>query len=100
MMVKSELARRIAVQKPQLYVHDVEKIINTILEEISLALAQGKRVELRDFGIFSVRSRAARTGRNPRTGVEVPISPKMHPFFKCGLEIRNRLNRPKAHARI
>jgi integration host factor subunit beta len=49
-------------------------------------------VELRGFGAFSVKSRPARTGRNPRTGEKVPVSEKYVPFFKTGKEMRERLN--------
>ena len=67
-MIKSELVQRIAEHNPHLYQRDVENIVNAILEEIVAALARGDRVELRGFGAFSVKSRPARTGRNPRTG--------------------------------
>ena len=54
-------------------------------------LARG-RVELRGFGAFSVRSRPARVGRNPRTGETVDVPAKAVPFFKSGKELRERLN--------
>ena len=56
------------------------------------ALEKGGRVELRGFGAFSVRSRPARTGRNPRTGEAVEVKSKHVPFFKSGKELRERLN--------
>ncbi len=92
-MIKSELVQRITAQNPHLYQRDVENIINAILNEIVSALAQGDRVELRGFGAFSVKSRPARTGRNPRTGEHVPVDQKAVPFFKTGKEMRERLNR-------
>jgi hypothetical protein len=49
-------------------------------------------VELRGFGAFTVKHRAARTGRNPRTGTTVSVSEKFVPFFKTGKELRERLN--------
>jgi integration host factor subunit beta len=91
-MIKSELVKRIAEQKPDLYPRDVEKIINAILDEIVAALARRDRVELRGFGAFSVRSRRARTGRNPRTGAHVTVEQKSVPYFKTGKEMRERLN--------
>lgn len=70
----------------------VESMIDIVLDQISAALERGDRVEIRGFGAFSVRSRGARTGRNPRTGASVAVSPKRVPFFKPGKELRIRLN--------
>jgi integration host factor subunit beta len=91
-MIKSELVTRIAEQNPHLYQRDVERIVNTIFEEIAAALARGDRVELRGFGAFSVKQRPARTGRNPRTGAPVEVEEKSVPQFKTGKELRQRLN--------
>ena len=70
-MIRSELIQKIADENPHLYQRDVEKIVNTIFNEITDALAQGNRVELRGFGAFSVKKRDGRIGRNPRTGESV-----------------------------
>lgn len=91
-LVKSELVQIIARQNPHLTQRDVENIVNAIFEEISTALANGNRVELRGFGAFSVKSRSARNGRNPRTGEAVAIEEKWVPFFKTGKDLRDRLN--------
>ncbi|MDH3740421.1 MAG: integration host factor subunit beta [Hyphomicrobiales bacterium] len=91
-MIKSGLVQTIAQQNMHLYHRDVERIINTILDEIIDALAQGDRVELRGFGAFSVKERDARIGRNPRTGETVSVTAKRVPFFKTGKELRERLN--------
>jgi len=91
-MIKSELVQRVAAGKPHLYQRDVEKIINAIFDQITSAMIQGDRVELRGFGTFSVRHRSARTGRNPRTGTQVPVADKVFPFFKMGREMMRRLN--------
>ena len=91
-MIKSELVARISQANPHLYQRDVERIVNTVFGEISAALARGDRVELRGFGAFSVKSRPARTGRNPRTGEPVNVEEKTVPFFKTGKEMRERLN--------
>ena len=56
-MTKSELIQRIAELNPHLYHRDVERIVSTIFDEISEALARGNRVELRGFGAFSVKRR-------------------------------------------
>jgi integration host factor subunit beta len=89
-MIKSELVQRIAAQNPHLYQRDVENIVNAILNEITGAMAQGDRVELRGFGAFSVKHRPA---RNPRTGAHVSVEQKSVPFFKTGKEMRERLNK-------
>ena len=92
-MTRSELIARIAQQNPHLYHRDVERIVATIFEEISAALANGDRVELRGFGAFSVKHRDARVGRNPRTGESVSVEAKSVPFFKTGKLLRERLNK-------
>lgn len=91
-MIKSELITKLALANPHLFQRDIEKIVNTIFDEISGALARGDRVELRGFGAFSVKERPARTGRNPRTGGAVEVEGKRVPFFKTGKEMRERLN--------
>lgn len=95
-MIKSELVKQISNRNPHIYQRDVEKIVNTILDEITDALARGDRVELRGFGAFSVKQRNARIGRNPRTGENVDVHQKVAPFFKTGKELRERLNRTPA----
>ncbi|MFA5123146.1 integration host factor subunit beta [Zavarzinia sp.] len=91
-MIKSELILRLAAANPHLYQRDVERIVSTIFQEVADALARGDRVEIRGFGAFSVKSRPARTGRNPRTGETVEVAEKFVPFFKTGKELRERLN--------
>ena len=91
-MIRSELIQKIADENPHLYQRDVEKIVNTIFDEITQAMASGSRVELRGFGAFSVKKRDARTGRNPRTGEAVEVEEKYVPFFKTGKLLRDRLN--------
>lgn len=91
-MIKSELIAIIAENNPHLYQRDVERIVTTIFDEISDALARGDRVELRGFGAFSTKERAARVGRNPRTGEAVQVEKKYVPYFKCGKDLRDRLN--------
>ena len=91
-MTKSELIQRLAERNPHLLQRDAERIVATILEEITAALARGDRVELRGVGAFSVKQRAARTGRNPRTGEAVEVDAKVVPYFKTGKELRERLN--------
>ncbi|WP_315973249.1 MULTISPECIES: integration host factor subunit beta [unclassified Bartonella] len=91
-VIKSELVQIIASRNPHLFQRDVENIVSTVFNEISDALAEGNRVELRGFGAFSVKNRPSRVGRNPRTGDAVEVEEKWVPFFKTGKELRDRLN--------
>jgi integration host factor subunit beta len=93
-MIKSDLVWRLKHQNPHLLSRDVEKIVDAIFDEIIASLAHGRRVELRGFGTFSVKVHKARTGRNPRTGTPVPVPKRVHPHFKTGKEMKERLNRP------
>ncbi|MHA6346396.1 integration host factor subunit beta [Roseivivax sp. CAU 1761] len=91
-MIKSELIRTMIEENPNLPARMVEKIVETVFEEITQAMERGDRVELRNFGAFSVRHRDGREGRNPRTGEAVTVEPKTVPFFKAGKLLRDRLN--------
>lgn len=91
-VIKSELVQIIASRNPHLYQRDVETIVNAIFDEITEALCESNRVELRGFGAFSVKNRPPRAGRNPRTGDAVDVEEKWVPFFKAGKELRERLN--------
>ena len=91
-MIRSELIQKISEENPHLFQRDVERIVNTVFEEIIDAMARGDRVELRGFGAFSVKKRHARQGRNPRTGESVSVDEKHVPFFKTGKLLRERLN--------
>ena len=91
-LIKSKLIQNIPDSNPHLFVRDVERIVNTIFNEITQSLADGRRVELRGFGAFSVQHRKQRIGRNPRTGESVNVDEKFIPRFKTGKELRLKLN--------
>lgn len=91
-MTKSELIRELADANPNLFLSDIERIVDAIFDEITEAMARGDRVELRGFGAFSVKKRDARIGRNPRTGESVEVPEKHLPFFKAGKLLRDRMN--------
>ncbi|MDX9862910.1 MAG: integration host factor subunit beta [Rhodospirillales bacterium] len=91
-MTKSELIARLAEANQHLYHRDIERIVTTIFDEITAALADGDRVELRGFGAFSVKERGSRLGRNPRTGDSVDVPAKYIPYFKTGKQLRQILN--------
>ncbi|KQS55177.1 integration host factor subunit beta [Brevundimonas sp. Leaf363] len=91
-MIKSELIERLAAENTHMTHAEVERVVNVVLGQMTEALSEGGRVELRGFGAFSVRARPARSGRNPRTGEAVEVPAKAVPFFKSGKELRERLN--------
>jgi integration host factor subunit beta len=91
-MTKSELVALISEKNPHLMQKDIERIVSTVFEEITTALAEGNRVELRGFGAFSVKQREPRMGRNPRTGESVKVEAKTVPYFKTGKKLHDMLN--------
>ena len=91
-MIKSELIGKLAGENPHLTRSDLDRVVTTVLDAMSGAMAEGRRVELRGFGAFCVRARPAREGRNPRTGAAVAVDAKAAPLFKAGKEMRTRLN--------
>lgn len=92
-MTKSELISKIAIKNPNLMQKDVERIVDVILQTVIQTLAQGNRVEFRGFGSFSVRKRAPRVAKNPRTGTKVSIAERKIPHFKMGKELLEMLNK-------
>jgi len=92
LMIRSELVQKLIEENPDLAPRDVETIVSTFFDTIIRRLADNGRVELRGFGAFSTRARAARTGRNPRTGSVVDVDAKRVPYFKPGKEMRAKLN--------
>jgi integration host factor subunit beta len=80
---------------------EVEGAVDALLEAVCQALIEGRRIELRGFGAFSVREREPRVGRNPRTGETVSVAAKRVPFFKPGKELRMKVNgeQPKSTAK-
>lgn len=97
-MTRSELIARLAELNPNLFQRDIERIINTVFDEVTQALSRGDRVELRGFGTFFTKQRRQRTGRNPRTGASVSVDQKVVPFFKTGKKLHHRLNPDEAEA--
>ncbi len=91
-VTKSELIEKIAAKNPNLMLKDVEKIVNVILNKIISTLAKGDRVEFRGFGAFSVRKRAPRVAKNPRTGTKVEVAERNITHFKTGKELHEMLN--------
>jgi integration host factor subunit beta len=90
-MTKSEMAEKLA-EKIQVNKQQAEQIIDIVTRSIIEALADGDKVEIRGFGSFRVRHRAAKEGRNPKTGEKVFVPPKKVPFFKTGKDFRETVN--------
>lgn len=93
-MTKSELIDRLADQQKHLKHEDVELAVKSLLEQMSSALAEGDRIEIRGFGSFSLHYREPRMGRNPKTGEAVALPGKHVPHFKPGKLLRERVDFP------
>lgn len=91
-MIKSELIDRIASRQDQLLPRDVEFAVKMILDSMTEALVDNRRIEVRGFGSFCLHFRAPRIGRNPKTGDSVELAGKYVPYFKPGKELRERVN--------
>ena len=98
-MIKSELIARIAEQNPHLFARNVKIAVGAIFDEIAAALVRRDRVELRGFGMFTVKTWPARPGRNPKTGDSINVSDTHHPSFKTSREMHARLNGSPGSAR-
>lgn len=91
-MTKSELINRLAERNPHLVAADAELAVKTILDAMMQSLLEGKRIEIRGFGSFSLNYRPPRVGRNPKTGEKVTVDGKHVPHFKAGKELRDRVD--------
>lgn len=91
-MTKAELVEKVSAQI-NLTKKQTEVVVNTVFQSITESLAEGKKVELRGFGSFRVRSRNARIGRNPKSGDRVDVPAKRVPFFKAGKELRELVDK-------
>ena len=92
-MTKSELIDKLAQKQSKLAYKDVELAVKEMLDQMTQTLATGERIEIRGLGSFSLHYRPGRTGRNPKTGETVTLTPKYVPHFKPGKELRERVNR-------
>lgn len=86
-MTKKEIVLKIA-EETSLKQIDVKRIVQRTLDQITEALSKGQTVELRNFGVFKVKSRKARVGRNPKTGTTVPIPERKVVSFKSGMVMK------------
>jgi integration host factor subunit beta len=89
---KSELIEQLA-QRSQINIVQAEEVVNLIYRKMRDTLVSGGRIEIRGFGSFVVKEYGAYEGRNPKTGVKIPVPPKKLPFFKVGKELKERIDR-------
>jgi integration host factor subunit beta len=89
-MNKSELIEQLAISK-NVSNKRAEEIVNLIFNSMTDALTEGDRIEIRGLGSFVVKDYGTYTGRNPKTGEPITVSPKKLPFFKVGKELKERI---------
>lgn len=92
-MTKSELIALMAAKNNQLTAKQVEIAVNSLLDCLVDSLMQGRRIEIRGFGSFSLNYRKPRIGRNPRTGETLHLPAKYAAHFKPGKELRELVNK-------
>ena len=92
-MTRSELNELLASRFTQLTVADTKAATDIIIVALVSALARGDRIEIRGFGSFKLNYRPPRMGRNPKTGVVVPVPAKAAPHFKMGKDLQARVDR-------
>ena len=92
-MTRSQLIREVATRTGASYAVS-ERVVGVIFDQMTRALGQGRRVEIRGFGTFQIRQYEAYSGRNPRTQAPIHVKPKVLPHFRAGKEIRERINEP------
>ncbi|MBP8597861.1 MAG: HU family DNA-binding protein [Selenomonas sp.] len=90
-MNKTELVAGVA-EKAGLTKKDAEKAVNALFESVQQELIAGGKVQMIGFGTFEVKERAARKGRNPRTGQDIEIPASKNPVFKAGKALKDAVN--------
>ena len=91
-MNKSDLVNKISRKKAHIKKADIEEATDLLTAVISNALNRNNRIEIRGFGTFSVRKRAARLARNPKTGSSITVNSKFHPYFRASRLLRQLVN--------
>ena len=92
-MNKSDLIKNIKNKSDLFDEGDIEKSINSILNLITESLTTKNRVEVKNFGTFSIRTREQRLSRNPKTGTSVLVETKNHPYFRASKNLKQSLNK-------
>ena len=89
-MNKSELIEQLSLKK-DISNKKAEDVVNIVFNSLTEAMSAGERVEIRGLGSFVIKDYNAYTGRNPKTGEPITVSPKKLPFFKVGKELKERV---------
>ena len=89
-MTKKDIVTKVS-NETNLTQIDVKKIVQRTLDAVVESLERGETVELRNFGVFKVKNRRGRVGRNPRTGQEVQVPEKKVVVFKPGLILKHQV---------
>jgi len=93
MMNRSDLVKSLQSKSNSFSYDDIEKSVKSILDLITDSLTNNERVEVRNFGTFSTRSREQRLSRNPKTGSSVLVEQKNHPYFRASKNLKQSLNK-------
>ena len=99
-MTRSELIEALSKKQPYLALKDMDLAVDCIIEQMCQALIANNRIEVRDFGSFSLHYHPARQGRNPKTGESLNLSAKYLLHFKAGKELRDRVDESRFVFRI
>lgn len=91
-MLKSDLVAVLVNKIPHLPVRTINHSVNHLIQQMSDALAENQRIEIRGFGSFATKRRAPRDAHNPKTGEKMKTAEKSSPHFKPGKELRERVN--------
>jgi integration host factor subunit alpha len=91
-LTRHDIAETISERCPGLSKREAKKLVDSVIEEMTIALCRGETVKLHDFGSFVVRSKGEREGRNPRTGAKVPIEPRIVVVFKPSPNMKGTVN--------
>ena len=90
-VTKLDLSKRLTKKLPKETIESAKTLVETVVNEIFEILAQGDKIEIRGFGVFCVKKRKARVGRNPRTGTIVTVPESTKPVFKFSKEAQKRI---------
>ena len=90
-MNKSDLIEALSMSE-DLTRTKAEEVVNLVFSEMTNALVAGDRVEIRGLGSFKVKNYGGYRGRNPKTGKQIKVKPKKLPFFKCGKDLKERVD--------
>ena len=91
-ITKSELVKQLSKTYPNLLKKDLEKFFDVFIDEIKFALKNDERVELRGWGVFSIKNQKSKTSRNPKTGEKVIVGEKKGISFKMSKDLFSEIN--------